>query len=132
MNQGIFLIDHPSTTKDVSILEIPCDEVPPLKIPYSLSQLTLSINPIVPMVITVPTLFPYNDTKEVPWVYDSSVYIHGPKIQEEPMKSNDPIISIVGTGGVTRSGRVFAPVPPPIGHSGPSTLDRGKKIDGTQ
>ena len=126
MNQGIFLIDHPSTTKDVSILEIPCDEVPPLKIPYSLSQLTLSINPIVPMVITVPTLFPYNDTKEVPWVYDSSVYIHGPKIQEEPMKSNDLIINIARTYGVTRSGRIFAPAPPLIGTRNHSTLDKGK------
>ncbi|XP_050919814.1 uncharacterized protein LOC127137391 [Lathyrus oleraceus] len=132
VNQGILLIDLPSTIKDVSTLEIPYDEVPPLQIPYNLSQLTLSTNPIAPMVITVPTSFPYDDTKEVPWVYDTSVYIHGQKMQEETMKSNDPIVSIVGTGEVTRSGRIFAPVPPSIGPSGPSILNKAKQIDDTQ
>lgn len=48
------------------------------------------------------------------------------------MKFNDPIISIVGTRGFTISGRIFAPAPPPIGLSNPSTLDKGKKIDDTQ
>lgn len=42
INQGILLIDRPFTLKDVSTLEIPYDEVPPLQIPYSLSQLSLS------------------------------------------------------------------------------------------
>lgn len=48
------------------------------------------------------------------------------------MKSNNPIINIVGTGGVTRSGRIFAPASSPIGTSGPSTIDKGKKIDNAQ
>lgn len=48
------------------------------------------------------------------------------------MKSNNPIISTTGIGGVTRGGRIFAPAPPPIGTSNPSTLYRGKRIDDTQ
>lgn len=84
------------------------------------------------MVITVTTLFPYDKTKADPWVYDTLVYIHGHKMQEEPMKFNDPIISIAWNGGVTRSGRIFVPTPPSIGTSNPSTLDKGKKIDDTQ
>ncbi|XP_050909309.1 uncharacterized protein LOC127123094 [Lathyrus oleraceus] len=132
MNQGILVVDCPSTNEDVSTLEIPYDEVPPLQIPYEFSQLTLSTNPITPIIITVPTPFPYVDTKAVPWMYDTSVYIHGQKIQEEPLKSSDPMINITGTSGVTRSGRIFAPTPTPIGTINPSTSDKGKQIDGAQ
>ncbi|XP_050908405.1 uncharacterized protein LOC127122034 [Lathyrus oleraceus] len=130
MNQGILVVDCPSTNEDVSTLEIPYDEVPPLQIPYEFSQLTLSTNPITPIIITVPTPFPYVDTKAVPWMYDTSVYIHGQKIQEEPLKSSDPMINITGTSGVTRSGRIFAPTPTPVGTINPSTSDKGKQIDG--
>ncbi|XP_050889358.1 uncharacterized protein LOC127094581 [Lathyrus oleraceus] len=132
MNQGILVVDCPSTKEDVSTLEIPYDEVPPLHIPYDFSQLTLSTNPVTPIVITVPTPFLYVDTKAVPWMYDTSVYIHGQKVQEESLKSSDPMINITGTNGVTRSGRIFAPTPTPIGTINPSTSDKGKQIDGAQ
>ncbi|XP_050896795.1 uncharacterized protein LOC127103590 [Lathyrus oleraceus] len=98
MDQGILVVDCPSTKEDVSTLEIPYDEVPPLQIPYDFSQLTLSTNPVTSIIITVPVPFPYVDTKAVPWVYDTSVYIHGQKIQEEPLKSSDPMINIIGIG----------------------------------
>ncbi|XP_050889486.1 uncharacterized protein LOC127094739 [Lathyrus oleraceus] len=57
-------------------------------------------------------------------MYDTPVYIHGQRVQEEPIKSDDPLISIVGIGGVTRSGRIFAPTPPPIENGGPSAHDK--------
>ncbi|XP_050890912.1 uncharacterized protein LOC127096377 [Lathyrus oleraceus] len=132
MNQGILVVDCPSTKEDVSTLEIPYDEVPPLQIPYDFSQLTLSTNPVTPIIITVPTPFPYVDTKAVPWMYDTSVYIHGQKIQEEALKYSDPMINITGTSGITRSGRIFSPTPTPIGTINPSTSDKGKQIDGAQ
>ncbi|XP_050920473.1 uncharacterized protein LOC127138115 [Lathyrus oleraceus] len=131
MDQGILVVDYPSIKEDVSTLEIPYDEVPPLQIPYDFSQLTLSTNHVTPIIIKVPTPFPYVDTKAVPWVYDTSVYIHGQKIQEEQLKSSDPMINITGTGGITRSGRIFAPTLTPIGTINPSTSDKGKQIDGT-
>lgn len=65
MDQGILLINHPSTIEEVSTLEIPYDEVLPLEIPYNFSQMALSVTPITHMVITVPTFFPFNDTKAV-------------------------------------------------------------------
>ncbi|XP_050919836.1 uncharacterized protein LOC127137415 [Lathyrus oleraceus] len=130
MDQGILVVDCPSTKEDVSTLEIPYDEVPPLQIPYDFSQLTLSTNHVTPIIITVPTPFSYVDTKAVPWVYDTSVYIHGQKIQEEPLKYSDPMINITGTGGITRSGRIFASTLTSIRNINPSTSDKGKQIDG--
>ncbi|XP_050875576.1 uncharacterized protein LOC127079204 [Lathyrus oleraceus] len=126
------ICDCPSTKEDVYTLEIPYDEVPPLQIPYDFSQLTLSTNPVTPIIITIPTPFPYVDTKAVPWMYDTSVYIHGQKIQEEPLKSSDPMINITNTSRITISGRIFAPTPTPIGTINPSTSDKGKQIDGAQ
>ncbi|XP_050915899.1 uncharacterized protein LOC127130992 [Lathyrus oleraceus] len=132
MNQGILVVDYPSTKEDVSTLEIPYDEVPPLQIRYDFSQLTLLTNPVTPIIITFPTPFPHVDTKAVPWMYDTSVYIHGQKIQEEPLKSSDPMINITGTSGITRSGRIFVSTPTLIGTINPSTSDKGKQIDGAQ
>ncbi|XP_050916461.1 uncharacterized protein LOC127131593 [Lathyrus oleraceus] len=57
MDQGILVVDYPSTKEDVSTLEIPYNEVPPLQIPYDFSQLTLSTNHVTPIIITVPTPF---------------------------------------------------------------------------
>lgn len=119
MDQGILLIDRPSMIEEISTLEILYDEVIPLQIPYNLSQMTLSAAPIIPIVITFSTLFPYNNTKAVSWVYDSTVYIHGQKLQEKMMTSNEPIINIAGTIGVTRSGRIFSPISLPADNSGP-------------
>ncbi|XP_050915939.1 uncharacterized protein LOC127131039 [Lathyrus oleraceus] len=132
IDQGILVVDFPSTKEDVSTLEIPYDEVPPLQIPYNFSQLTVTTNPATPIIITVPTPFSYVDTKAGPWVYDTSVYIHGQKIQEESLRSSDPMINIIDTGGITRSGRIFALAPTPIGTINPSTSDKGKQIDGAQ
>lgn len=65
-------------------------------------------------------------------MYDISVYIYGQRVQVEPIKSDDPLISISRTGGVTRSGRIFPPAPPSIENDGPSSHDRGKQVDITQ
>ncbi|XP_050909405.1 uncharacterized protein LOC127123205 [Lathyrus oleraceus] len=132
MGQGILVVDYPSIKEDVSTLKIPYEKDPPLQIPYDFYQLTMSTNPVTPIIIIVPATFPYVDTKVVPWMYDTSVYIHGQKIQEESLKSSDPMINITGTGGITRSGRIFAPTPIPIGTINPSTSDKGKQIDGAQ
>lgn len=49
-------------------------------------------------------------------------------MQEEPIAYDEPMISIVDTGGVTQNGRIFAPVPPPIDNGGTSNQGKGKKI----
>lgn len=64
------------------------------------------------MVITIPSSFHFENTKVVPWNYDSTVYIHG-KRQDEPLEINESVVNIVGTEGMARSGRVFASTPLP-------------------
>lgn len=128
MDQGILLIDRPSIIEKVSILEILYDEILPIHIPYDLSQMNLSKNPITHMVITIPVSFPYNDTKIVLWVYDSAAHIRGQRMQEKPMMSDEPILSIVGTGQAPQSGRIFSPITPPVDNIGPSTQAKGKQI----
>lgn len=90
------------------------------------------IDPVVPLIITIPTHFPYEDTKEIPWTYDSTVYIHGQKVQDEPLASKEPAINIVGTWGVTRSRRIFAPVPSTNDNGGNACQDKGKQIESNQ
>lgn len=82
MDQRILVIYHPSTVEDISTLEIPYNQAPPMLIPYDLSLITISNNPFTPMVIKVTTSFPFDDIKVVLWIYDSNVYIQGQIIQE--------------------------------------------------
>lgn len=132
MDQGILVVDHPSTNEDVSTLEIPYNQVPPLLIPYDFSQMTNSNNPISPMVITVPTSFPFNDTKVVPWIYNSIVYIHGQSVQDEPTTYIEPIANITGVSGVTRSERIFAHIPQMTDNGGPSNQEKVKQAENDQ
>lgn len=60
---------------------------------------------IQPIHLSVPTLFPYQNTKAVPWNYETTTYVGGKEI----CIPDTEIVNIAGTGGMTRSGRVFAP-----------------------
>lgn len=94
--------------------------------------MTISDNPITPLLIIMPISFPFEDTKAVPWIYDSTVYIHEHKVQEEHVAPNEPMVNIAGTDGVTRSGRIFSPVPPVIDNSGTSNQEKGKQVEDNQ
>lgn len=92
-----------------------------LEIPYTPLQIPVSSHPSVPMilpslvtslVITVPSPFHFESTKTVPWNYNSYVDVHGQK-QEETSVASELAVNIVGTRGMTRSGRIFASAPPP-------------------
>ncbi|XP_050890917.1 uncharacterized protein LOC127096379 [Lathyrus oleraceus] len=132
MYQGILVIYRPSIIEEVSTLEITYNQVQPLLIPYDLSQMTISSSPIVPMVIIVPTTFPFNDMKAVPWVYDLAIYIHGQRMKKEPTISAEPIENMTGIGGVTRSGRIFAPMPPMTDNGGLSSQEKGTQMKNAQ
>lgn len=69
------MVEHISASEDVATLEIPYDQIQPLQIPYDMSLMTIFVNPIVLLVIIVPTPFPYEDTKAMPWIYDSIIYL---------------------------------------------------------
>ena len=76
MNQGIVLVEHLSTIEEVATLKIPYDQVQPLEINYDLTPMTISVDPITHLTIIIPTPFPYENTKEVPWIYDSTLTNH--------------------------------------------------------
>lgn len=63
--------------------------------------------PITPLVIQFATPFPYESEKVVPWRYEPKVYKQGH--ESKPLVIIEPTVtSIVGPGGMTRSGRVFS------------------------
>lgn len=64
---------------------------------------------MTPLVIIIPSPFPFEGIKVVPWNYDSTVYIHGQKQEDKTHVIKEPVITnITETGGMNRSGRVFA------------------------
>lgn len=63
------------------------------------------------------------------WNYESEVYIYGQEMKEEPIKSEEASVNITRVGGITRSGRVFAPIPPADkGSQGASSRNPGKQV----
>lgn len=56
------------------------------------------------IVFHVPTMFPYTNTKFVLCNYISTTYVG-----EKPLVLGPTVTNIAGVGGMTRSGRVFAP-----------------------
>ena len=69
------------------------------------------IHPVPRVVIKVPTPFRYTSDKAVPWNYTSQVVSPEPQaVQVSPETKQEPSVNdIVGTGGLTRSGRCYAP-----------------------
>ena len=53
-------------------------------------------------------------------------------MQEETIVSNEPMVVITGTGGVTRSGGIFEIVLPVIDNGGTSNQDKGKQVESDQ
>ena len=71
------------------------------------------IHPIPRVVIKVPALFQYSSDKAVPWNYTNHVTSQEPqavRVSQE-IKQEPSVNDIVGTGGLTRNGRCYAPGP---------------------
>jgi hypothetical protein len=64
-----------------------------------------------PVVICVPSPFPYISSKAVPWNYDITAFVHESELREEGehVKPVDGVSHISEGSGMTRSGRIFAP-----------------------
>lgn len=76
-----------------------------LEIPYPTLEVQILITPLV---IQVPSPFPYESIKAIHWVYEPKAYKRG--YENQPLIVNEPnVTSIVGPEGMTRSGRVFVP-----------------------
>lgn len=108
INDGVLLVEHSSPLENVATLEIAYESVKfPLEIHYDPIHASTITNPIVPLVIYIPTPLPFQSTKAIPWNYDSSVCINGQMVEDEPAKPSDAS-NITRDGGITRSGRIFA------------------------
>ncbi|MCI45992.1 RNA-directed DNA polymerase (Reverse transcriptase), partial [Trifolium medium] len=77
--------------------------VRPIEIIYR--NLEIPVKKKEPLVVQVPSPFPFKSTNAVPWNYDTTTYVQG-----KPVTIPDPVvININGLGRITRSGRVFTP-----------------------
>lgn len=98
MNQGVLQFTRARVMKEVSFIE-------PIEIVYQKKKIEAPMKKIQPIYIRAPSPFPYQDSKEVPWKDDATIYVDEKEIQF----SNTKIVNIAGMCGMTRSGCVFAP-----------------------
>lgn len=87
IDQCIFLVKHTSDAEDVSTLEIP----------YYPVQIFVVDTPITPLITTVPTPFPYESIRVVPWNYNSTAYLYGKRLEERSYETQRPLIIHVPT-----------------------------------
>ncbi|XP_050875865.1 uncharacterized protein LOC127079525, partial [Lathyrus oleraceus] len=112
MNQGVLQISGPAINEEVSVIE-PVFNIPePFEVTYHRREV---VHPS-PVVVCMPTPFPFESTKAVPWKYDITVVdgvVDGkPKIAEskEVLENVDTdVTNIAGTSRMTRSGRIYTP-----------------------
>ena len=80
-------------------------------------------------MIKVPTPFQYTSDKAVPWNYANQVISQGPQVvRVSPEEKQDSSVNdIVDTGGLTRSGRYYAPCPSGVKEGEEDTEQSGIK-----
>ncbi|XP_050877217.1 uncharacterized protein LOC127080975 [Lathyrus oleraceus] len=89
MNKGVLQISSVAKNKDVLVIE-PCFNLPePVEIPYYNGGVVSENSKLSPIEICMPTPFPYESTKVVPWKYE--------------------ITAGQGMSRMTRSGRIYTP-----------------------
>lgn len=121
MNQWTIMVKQVLIDEDMAILEISYYQV----------QILISASSMTPLVINVPSMFPFKGTKVVPQSYGSTVNIHGQKQEDKAFMTNEAVVNIIGTGGMTISDRVFASVPPEKNNVEASTKGKGKQTANT-
>ncbi|XP_050876611.1 uncharacterized protein LOC127080324 [Lathyrus oleraceus] len=98
MDQGLIRFSKSQVADEVAVIE-------PITIVYRKKKVEAPPRRIQPIHFRIPTPSPYQNTKAVPWNYETTTYLGGKEICIPDTK----IVDITGTGGMTRSGRVFAP-----------------------
>ncbi|XP_050916132.1 uncharacterized protein LOC127131245, partial [Lathyrus oleraceus] len=112
MNQGVLQISGPTINEEISVIE-PVFNIPePFEVTYHKRD---DVHPS-PVVVCMPTPFPFESTKAVPWKYDITVVdgvVDGKPEATESKKGmenvNADITNIAGTSRMTRSGRIYTP-----------------------
>ncbi|XP_050895136.1 uncharacterized protein LOC127101729 [Lathyrus oleraceus] len=94
MDQGLIQFSKAQAAEEVAVIE-------PITIVYRKKKVEAPPKRIQPIHFHVPTPFPYQNTKAMPWNYETTAYMGG----EEIRIPDTEIVNIAGSGGMTRSGR---------------------------
>lgn len=86
MNRGMMQFSRSKVVEEISVIE-------PITIIYIKKKAEAPPKRIHPIYIYVPGPFPYQDTKTLPWRYDTTSYVGGNKIRF----SDAEIVNIAGT-----------------------------------
>ncbi|XP_050890746.1 uncharacterized protein LOC127096182 [Lathyrus oleraceus] len=117
MDQWLIQFSKSQAAKEVAVIE-------PITIVYRKKKVEAPPRRIQPIHFRVPTPFPYQNTKAVPWNYETIMYLGGREIRT----SDTGIVNIAGTGAMTRRGRVFAPKYTPRVSPAPTVIPPKEKV----
>jgi len=112
MNRHLLQINHEK--KEEVFVQIGAESSISKPEPLMIHVTRESVVPIEvhPVVIQVPSPCPYKSDKAVPWKYGINVLKQEPKGDQKTEVSNTikvTVDNITGIGGMTKSGRLFAP-----------------------
>ncbi|XP_050878763.1 uncharacterized protein LOC127082571 [Lathyrus oleraceus] len=119
-DQGLIQFSKSKAVEEVAVIE-------PITIVYRKKKVEAPPRRIQPVHFRVPTPFPYQNTKAVPWNYETTTYLGGKEIRIPDTE----IVNIAGAGGMTRSGRVFAPKYTPRVSPAPTVISLKEKATPT-
>lgn len=112
MNQGVLHVSSLVRRDEVAVIE-PFFNLPePVEITYQRKDIVQSVNHPSLVVICMPSPFPYESTKAVPWKYDITVIDKESEEvrQEKGLKVDGvDVTNIARTSQMTRSGRIYTP-----------------------
>ncbi|XP_050877865.1 uncharacterized protein LOC127081679 [Lathyrus oleraceus] len=112
MNKGVLHISNVTKNEDVLAIE-PCFNLPkPYEIPYYSSGVFPTNSHQSPVEICMPTPFPYESTKVVPWKYEITTVdkiVEGSKDVEVIKVVNEDVTNIAGMSRMTHSGQIYTP-----------------------
>lgn len=98
MNQGVLQFSRDRTLGEIPVID-------PIEIVYRKKQVEALMKKVQPIVFRVPSPFPYQNSKVVPWKYNAIMLVGGEEVQVPSAE----IVNISSPSGMTRSGHVFAP-----------------------
>lgn len=112
MNQGVFQVSNLIKKEKVAVVEPYFNFPDPVKITYQRMDTTQSTNHLSPVVICMPTHFPYESAKTVPWKYEIMVVDQElDEVEDKRSLEIDgaDVTTIEGTSRMTRNGRIYTP-----------------------
>ncbi|XP_050909048.1 uncharacterized protein LOC127122809 [Lathyrus oleraceus] len=112
MDKGVLQTSSVAKNEDVLVIE-PCFNFPePVEIPYYSGGVVPVNSKSSPVEIFMPTPFPYESTKDVPWKYEITVMdmdVEGNADVEVTEAMSEDVTNIAGMSRMTCSGQIYTP-----------------------